>query len=92
MELNKPVTMIWFDKDPKKTLAKMLSEGVTHYRAKYGQEPKSCLVNKFTYTLFAKEVGMPEDAPEIVLDGITIRGKRDVLLHDFYISSIGVEP
>jgi hypothetical protein len=39
------IGMMWFDNDPKKTLAAKILEAAGHYRAKYGQIPDTVIVN-----------------------------------------------
>lgn len=37
--------MLWFDNDPKSTLAKKVERAVQYYREKYGTDPNICLVH-----------------------------------------------
>lgn len=83
--------MIWFDPDPKKTFAKKLSEGITHYRSKYALEPISCLINSAAYAALVQEQNLPQDTAQLIVDGLTVQGRRDVLKYDLYISNNGTQ-
>ena len=37
--------MLWFDNDPKTTLADKIERAVSYYRHKYGREPNTCLIH-----------------------------------------------
>jgi len=37
--------LLWFDDDPKRSLAEKISEAAARYREKFGVEPDTCYVN-----------------------------------------------
>ena len=40
------VGMLWFDDDPKRSLAVKVARAAEHYRQKYGQAPNICYVHE----------------------------------------------
>jgi len=52
------IGMLWFDRDPKTTLAVKIERAVQHFKHKYGRVPEFCMVNQED----AKTVNMDEVA------------------------------
>ena len=61
--------MLWFDEDPKTTLAQKIAKAMAYYQQKYGRAPGLCLVNPSM--LDGKS--MPD------IEGLTIKSYRPVL-------------
>ena len=72
--------MLWFDNDPKTTLAAKVIMAVAYYAEKYGRVPNLCLVNPVALE------GHAPISPD--LGGVVVRPYRSVLPGHLWI---GVE-
>jgi hypothetical protein len=66
--------LLWYDNDPKRSLAMKVDQAVTRYRAKFGRKPTVCWLN---------EADMDSDTDEI--KGIRLQQKSNVLKHHFMV-------
>ena len=87
--------MLWFDNDPKTTLAIKIERAVEYYHKKYGCKPNLCLIHPAALENPAKEGGAGETlgkdktvSPVTNGNGVTIRPYRPVLPGHLWI---GVE-
>jgi len=76
---NAPITMLWFDNDPKTTFEEKLTRAAAYYTKKYGTAPDHCLVHS--------SVLETTDIKEYA--GIKIETKRHVLKHHLHLTSTG---
>lgn len=71
------VGMLWFDDDPKRSLAAKVARAAEHYRHKYGQAPNICYVH---------ESALKSEAASQT--SIKIVAVRDVLRHHLWIGLV----
>ena len=74
--------MLWFDNDPKTTLAFKIEQAVAYYYKKYGRKPNLCLINPGALPANA------EGAEKPGTEKVTVRPYRPVLPGHLWI---GVE-
>jgi hypothetical protein len=72
------IGMMWFDNDPKTSLATKIARAAEYYRAKYGRTPDICLVN-------------PNTTIGEVMGNITIRSCKTILPGHLWIGVEDVE-
>lgn len=70
--------MLWFDNDPKTTLAAKVIRAVQYYTEKYGRVPNLCLVHPTALTSLSSMATSPKIG-ERDLGGVVIRPYRPVL-------------
>lgn len=66
--------LLWFDSDPRATLAQKVRRAATHYRQKFGRQANICYVHPSHLEGDGREV-----------DGVRVEPLRSVLRHHFWI-------
>lgn len=66
--------LLWFDADPKRSLAEKLARAADSYRFKFGRRPDLCYVNPAML-----------DNGTVEIDGVRVIPASNVLKHHFWI-------
>jgi len=82
------IGMLWFDNDPKTTLAAKIIRAVTYYTEKYGRAPNLCLINPAMMESPPAPGGASPHPEKNGIGGIAVRPYRPVLPGHLWI---GVE-
>ena len=70
--------MLWFDNDPKTSLATKIERAVEYYRRKYGRDPNLCLVHPSMAPL-SPDGDTPPNSESTNLGGVVVRAYKPVL-------------
>ena len=73
--------LLWYDNDPKRSLAMKVDQAATHYRAKFGRKPTVCYLNEVDLNGHTEEV-----------KGIRLQSKSNVLRHHLLVGEENNSP
>lgn len=74
--------MLWFDNNPRKTLAEIIDEASTYYQKKYKLTPNKCFVNP---SMLSNE---DKNSKKLWIGGVRIESTQTVLPNHIWIGHV----
>ncbi len=75
------IGLLWYDSDPRRSVAAKAVEAARRYREKFGAAPNTCYVNQAV--LAGAEMIVPLQAPENAV--LRLRPAPNILPHHFWV-------